>query len=86
MGHGELTRECSGEVWVSKAPANNAAVSIVLALAAHRFDAVPSVKFVHGVQPVAETAERHNHIHEVREIFLDGLRALSAFVAGHVQQ
>lgn len=53
----------------SKAPANNAAVGVVSALAAHQFDAVPSVKFVHGVQPVAETAKRYDHVYEVRETF-----------------
>ena len=31
----------------------------------------------------SEAAWRHDHIHEVREIFVDSLRALSAFVAAH---
>ena len=49
------------------------------AMTALRFDAVTGVKFVHRVQPVAEAAEWYDHIHMVREVFLDSLRALSAF-------
>jgi len=40
---------------ISKAPPDNAAVRIVSPLTALWFDAVASVKFVHGVSPVAET-------------------------------
>ena len=39
-------------------------------------DAVPRVKFVHRVEPVAEAARRHHHIHEMREVFFEGPRAL----------
>ena len=85
MRCGKLGRERSGQLWISKAPANDAAAGIVLALAAHRFDAVPGMKLVHGVQPFAETTEGYDHVHAVREVFLDGLGALSAFVAGHVR-
>ncbi|MFZ1951102.1 MAG: hypothetical protein WCF66_09665 [Pseudolabrys sp.] len=40
---------------ISKAPADNAAVRVMAPLAALRFDAVLSVKIIHGVQPEAET-------------------------------
>jgi hypothetical protein len=85
MRCGELSRKRSGQFWIGKTPVNDAAVGIVLALAADRFDAVPSVKFVHAIQPFAETTGRYDHVHDVREIFLDGLGALPAFVAGHVR-
>ena len=44
---------------------------------------MPSVKFVHGVEARAETTGRHDNVHEVRLIALDGLCVLAAFVAGH---
>ena len=45
-----------------------ASIRIVTAMSALRSDAVASVKFVHSVEPITETAKRNDHIHEVREI------------------
>jgi hypothetical protein len=55
----------------------------MLTLAALWFDAVLSVKVVHGVWLRAEAAQRHNDVYEVREVSFDGLGVMSAFVAGH---
>lgn len=51
-----------------------------------RPDAMPSVKFVHGVEARAETTGRHDNVHEVRLIALDGLCVLAAklYLAGPV--
>ena len=54
------------------------------AMTAPGFDAVLSVKVVHGVQLRAEPTQWHYNVYEVREVSLDSLRVLSAFVAGHV--
>ena len=48
-------------------------------------NAARSVPLVHGVQPSAQAAVWYKHVHEMWKVFLDSLRALSAFVAGHHQ-
>ena len=48
-----------------------------------RWDAVPFVKFVHGIQARAETTGRYGNVHEVWVILFDRFRVLPAFVAGH---
>ena len=71
---------------ISKAPAYNTAVSIVLAMTALRFDAVLSVKIIHRIEPDAEPTQRHHNVYKVREVSLDSLSVLSAFVACHYTQ
>jgi len=46
----------------------SAAIGIVPALTALRVNTVHGVKFVHHVESAAEATERHDHIHEVREV------------------
>ena len=58
-------------------------IRVMPPMPALRPDAMPSVKFVHGVEARAETTGRHDNVHEVRLIALDGLCVLAAFVAGH---
>ena len=70
---------------LSKAPSN--VIAVVLIAPPGRVDspdASVNVPLGHGVQLLAEAALRHDHFDNVREIFLDSLRALSAFVAGHI--
>ncbi|MFZ3250651.1 MAG: hypothetical protein WA214_17370, partial [Pseudolabrys sp.] len=49
FAYGKHSCECFSYSEISKAPPNNAAVGVMFTLAALRFDAVLSVKVVHGV-------------------------------------
>jgi hypothetical protein len=68
---------------ISETPADKIMAFLALATTLTRLNGARSMPVVHGVEPLAEAAERNSNIDEVREVPLDVFGAGSAFVSGH---
>jgi hypothetical protein len=82
----ELTGKIACCIGIGKPPPNNSAIGTAPKLTTLWWNAAPTVKFVYRVQLIYETARRYADIYKVWEISPHSIRALSAFVAGHLAQ
>jgi hypothetical protein len=78
----KFSREQSGRYRIGKAPPNLVAAFLIAPPASvHHLNASCTMPFVHSVQLLTETKQRHDHVHVMREITLDSFGARAAFVA-----
>jgi hypothetical protein len=80
----KLASEVLGNCPITKTPPNIiTAILITPASSAVILNAPCAMPLVHIVELLTESAQRHDHLYDVREVFFDCSGASAAFVTGH---